>query len=1314
MSRKLRIFISTLVLVLAFVFSVNTSAGTVSVSGSGFKSADTDTMVVARKKKKKKKKRRRKIKKDKKSSSKKKKRRRRRRRRRKKEREFETLSPEQMAAEDAKRKQQIKAFVDELRRKDDIKLRSEVGKKYDEAIQKLLKIISEYPSPMTLRRLAELYWKKGRRLAAEENERYQNAMDKWMAGDQKGPQPKFNERAGYKYYELAINVCFKIIEAYPDWEQLDEVYLFIGQNYNEMGEKDQGFGYFRKLVKEFPESQYAADAWFLIGEYYYDKGNAMEALNAYQNAIKDKERQLYGVAMRKIAWCYYNLSKFREAIDALKKVLKWSETKSGKMLSLRDDVLGDLVSFYAEAVADPKIGDEMEKEGRRFFQNPKYKKKYYRPYLIRLAQTFTNENRMEKAIAVYEEIIELNPLDKKNPTYQMHIVEAYGTLGDKEKTVKAIIKLVDYAKPPSESKWVKANIKKHHSAVVEAWHTAEAQLAQVVTDYHQEAMKTKLDETWDAAQEIYEIYLRYFEKDPDGEKNPNYYPAMYNYAQLLYDRAEQANKRWKKARKIARKQGRNPDKDPEVVELEKKVRLYFERAGDEFKKVADYDPKGKYFEDAAYSAIIAFERIVRTEIQKAFEETKRRVKKADKTQKLSSKTAEQDENLKAKFPRLEMPPIVKKFVDACESYIKSSKNTKYMVDVMYKAAVMYYVHNWFPEAAKRFRVIVDKYPRNKLAIYSANLILDSLNIEGDYAQLNEVARDYYNRPALIQRQGKLARQFKRDLQNLIEKSQFKICNIEGKKAKAIKDDPRAKEEQNALAAYCFVAFVREFNPYKGKDKAVFKMPKKYQHKYWSGSEWKKIRKTVTTKSQVADKALYNAIHYFVEAGYIRKAVALQHELLENKVYSKSKLLQETLFNLAQNYRAMAEYEKASKYFLKYYNKYPKSDKAKTALEIAMGFYINLGDLKTGLKLRDKYLKLKSVTDDEKDRLNFMLGYIYLDNDDPKNAEKAFKKYIASRKKDYKLPEYKKVRKGKGKKRVIEKVLDTKGSFCKGNADRLVMAWGELLDMYKKQHRGKERFELYDLLRRFKRIEKFEKPVSTRDARRVLAEAVFYGLEGKFNNFKKLNLKCKAWLPQKRFDKCIKEKLDKKMSTMTELEKEYKAIIAELKDPYWSVASLLRIGQMYENMSQAFFNSTVPNYLLDLDPMVYDVYIEKVQEKATQIEETAVAHFEEALKTARNYGVYNEFSRKAVELLQQYRPEEYPQSLEILEKKSYEANAYYLGGFALGELKLPEVKEEITPAPANTPVNAPNEKGGKKKGKGKSKTKQQATPTASAF
>ena len=62
------------------------------------------------------------------------------------------------------------------------------------------------------------------------------------------------------------------------------------------------------------------------------------------------------------------------------------------------------------------------------------------------------------------------------------------------------------------------------------------------------------------------------------------------------------------------------------------------------------------------------------------------------------------------------------------------------VTIKYRKARIFYEYNHFDEAAPLFQDIVQKHPKHELAIYSANLLLDSLNAQGKTKEVVAWAR----------------------------------------------------------------------------------------------------------------------------------------------------------------------------------------------------------------------------------------------------------------------------------------------------------------------------------------------------------------------------------------------------------------------------------------------------------------------------------------------------------------------------------------------------------------------------------------------
>ena len=88
-----------------------------------------------------------------------------------------------------------------------------------------------------------------------------------------------------------------------------------------------------------------------------------------------------------------------------------------------------------------------------------------------------------------------------------------------------------------------------------------------------------------------------------------------------------------------------------------------------------------------------------------------------------------------------IPEYQKKMIAAFDTYIKYVPDAPELVTIKYRKARIFYDYNHFDEAAGLFQDIVDKHSDHELAEYSANLLLDSLNIQGEHLKLPGKTRE---------------------------------------------------------------------------------------------------------------------------------------------------------------------------------------------------------------------------------------------------------------------------------------------------------------------------------------------------------------------------------------------------------------------------------------------------------------------------------------------------------------------------------------------------------------------------------------------
>jgi tetratricopeptide (TPR) repeat protein len=922
--------------------------------------------------------------------------------------------------------------IPELVVENDIPLTSNVGIKIDESIAKLLKILERFQEPSTFRRLAEFYWKKANRLNLDMMQEHGQKMDVWMEAGQQGdpprePDPDF----WYKYNRMAIKICNIIITKYPEFQGLDEVYFFMGYNLVAIEQDTDAVQYYKKLVREFPNSAFVPDSWMAIGDYYFGHNNVYDALPAYEEVLKFENSKVFGYAKYKIGWCYYNLGKYKDAIETFKEVVSWSQEQSaagGSQINLLEEALKDLVMAFAE---DGSVDD-----AEAYFKTVGGDK-YFRSMLIKLAEIYTNQGKFKDSIMIYKRLIRDYPDHLDNSDFQLRIVEAYSNMNDKENTTKEIIEMVYYAKPEAESGWVKAHSKKDSEKVQEAWENAERMLIKTVVEYHKEALKIDNKDTWNMAQSLYEMYIAYF------QKSEMYYDVCFNYAELLYRRE------------------------------------MFKDAGLWYTKVAEMNPKGKHFEDASYSAILAYEKLVHGEIQDWIGDTKQRSMRKEKSYKLATTEAEQAKEAEQQETYTQRPlsENVQGFVKACNLYIDNIPDSKYKVDIIYKVAIIYYAHNNFADAVRRFEMIVNDYPTHRLAEYAANLVLDSLNINQSWRKLNETVRAYLKNKRLVQRAA-----FRQDLKILLEKSSFK------------KVDVTVAEGNMVAAAEEYLAFAKEF-----------------------------------PKSEARDKAIYNAAVYYVNAGDLVKAIDVQQKFL--KEHPKSQFAGDVTFKLGKNYEALAYYPEAATQYEQYAEKYPQGEFYNDALFNASIFYENMGQTDKAIALKNRYIeKVKKEKPEEADAVYFMIGFTYLDNGDAKNAEKHFKDYLKSREKDITWP------------RIDKTTGDVlaKGNI-KGDANKIYVAHVQLIDIYRKAKRDAEVKESLATVRLLAQCE--TKVALNEAARDVIAEAAFFKVQENYDKYVTLKLEVGRRLSKEKWNEAIAQRMKEKYDILAQLQGQYEQVIA---------------------------------------------------------------------------------------------------------------------------------------------------------------------------
>lgn len=822
-----------------------------------------------------------------------------------------TLVPDKSLAGDITRKKEKRDDAPALKY-DQFRLGVEmqVAEKRREQIRDLQTIIKlnqdKKETPSLLFRLGELYWEESKYFDFEANRkdddkiRALNADDKAGVANAEAEKAKLIEQAR-AYAGKAIEGYSRIVQEFKDFERTDEVLYFLGLNLMEMGDEKRGLVAYNRLISKYQKSKYIPDAYLAVGEYWFNgskgKRESLEkALDAYKNATKFPDNQVYGYALYKMGWCYFNMSDFEKAQDQFKSVvlyakfvgteeLEGKKGAKGSRAGLAKEARTDYVRAYARGGGGP--GEAKDKFNKLCDSD---KPDELRNMIKQLASLFYEDGKDKEAALAYDMLIKERPISPEAPGFQSRIVDCVMRAGNKQMTVQQVRRLVKIMDDV-----LKGNPKledKDKKALDEARELSERTISRLAVDWHNEGRKTRDEQTFEFANAVYADYLTLFPQSPKA------YDLRFFWAELLNDNL---NKYEKAAGEYTTVFGIDIDK---------------------VKKGGDAKP-GKYMNNASYNAILAW-----TEV----------VKKDEADGKIKP------EPITDPTKKLTIPASKQNLLDACNNYLKYIEKGEKKVEIAYKAARIYYDYNHLDEAVARLSEIALKYPDykfedgSKAGEVAANLVLDSYNLIGDWAKVNEWARKFYAEDKLAQGQ------FKADLAKLIEQSSFKLINqLEAKK-------------DYAKAAEAYMTFVTE----------------------WS-------------KSDLADKALHNAAIDFFNAKMLNRAIEVRKQLIVK--HPKSSYVPQDVYALAEGYEAIADFDPAADYYELYATNFEKSkgaakkgrpappkskggeakkpdaeqvweeQKAQDALFNAGVFREGLGTYKQALKNREKYLELWPTSKD---------------------------------------------------------------------------------------------------------------------------------------------------------------------------------------------------------------------------------------------------------------------------------------------------------------------------------------------------------------
>ncbi|MCP4675757.1 MAG: hypothetical protein GY854_09675, partial [Deltaproteobacteria bacterium] len=1059
-------------------------------------------------------------------------------------------------------------------------------------------------------------------------------------------QQKKLDKMAQQHRELSIKAYVEIRNKFPDYPDYDEILFAIAYEIDQLAAelkkkskkasyRERARVFYQELIRNYPRSRFIPHAWMAFGEYYFHEARDVDrALKAYAKVVewgKDNNPN-FSVAMYYQAWCLFNMQEFQKTINQFVKVIDFAannpENREAQAVAKRGRM--ELVDAFS------KIGNPSQ--AWQFFQ--KIGGNLAHPMLKKLANLYYDEGHWADAIIVLHklEALEIENFAGNNGDdlceYQYQVTNAVISSQKKPEQLAELKRQLGlYKKFSADGSHDKKKVNKCAQDTTSlAWDTA--------THWHVEAVGsesapgTKDQQTMNLTIELYNIILKTFPdldtlkiEGFDKKTKPTNYRVAFYKAELLWNMED------------------------------------WNRCGPAFDAVVEMDPTGVYTSDAAYAAVLCYNKIYVKDRGNKDKSRKHALKsdvtsgkkKCDKKCKKCQKKCKKDKACKKACKKGDKVVLeARDLTDLERGILKSydryvcfvKKKTDDIINIKYRRARIYYEANRFEEAAVLFKEIAVSHSDADLGVFAANLYLDCLNALGsmiatprpgcydDLAAVVDLFIDTSKTPG----------------KNLMKDEEFAAqikalkVGVLRKKAESLNARKRFKE-----AAEVYLTIYRSY-------KGVY-------------------------DDRGMCEVLYNTAINMEAARLVMPAIKVREKMIE--LYPTCEHSKKAAFYIGQNYHALQVFNLAAENYKSFASKYSGEDEAPDALANAVMFYIGLGkydEAWDAIKLFEK--KYRGRKPDKAATVFFSAGYIYLNNALETNDIKAWE---STRK------HYSKYLKSYGKVKALDEQVQA--HVFVGDS-----YWNQPKkpDYNKAEKSYKKALAIFDA----KAMEKVAENSRKASMLNAAAKARFYVAERKFQEFKKVKFpefkpdkevpkKIQKWWEKKvgpdevkraeeirkyrrllvrwgemkrkeankeskkekanvQFDYWLEDKfkpwMEKKMKVLEDANAAF-AVVVEMHVPEWEMAAAARAGDMQMEFMQSLYDAPLPPAFKD-DQELIDIYRSSMDEKAQPFREVAVKLFDHCLNVSTKVHWFNENSLRCEAQLNKLEPRKYPISEEI--------------------------------------------------------------------
>ncbi|HWL88469.1 MAG TPA: tetratricopeptide repeat protein [Polyangiaceae bacterium] len=561
----------------------------------------------------------------------------------------------------------------------------------EEGIRLLTTFVQESPReaaemPEALLRLGELKWEV-------ERDAFIVRFKAWEGRppDQRGPTPEPN-------YQIARDLFGRVLHDYPAYSDYDLALYVDGFLATEQGRSDETLARFERILKEYPNSRFTPDAHMAKAEsLFYSKyeraslpsGDYPGALAEYEQVLRFKNSDLYGLALFKSAWCYWRIGNSDEAARRFVSVFEVTDTRGKGATNAQrkqlDELQGEALKYLVEVFTEDERNTAADVHG---FLTKIGGERFAGKVVRALAETFFDQAHYERSIEAYELLLRLEPTSREAGQWVLRIAACYSILEDYPRLRTTYERaLAGYTTGGS---W--ARTQGDPAMVASTSESIEKQLREHAIGLHGKAQRDKTSRAeFEGAAALYEVYLTRFSGQPGAYIIHFYLGDIYFYH---LDKSTNAATHYMLAARAI------PDAE------------------------AQRDPQKTMRHDAIYNALAALERVRSAEVER---------------RKKTGGAAQESE-------------ADKKFAEALDLYAQLYPNDPALPELFFRQGKLYYDDGIYDSAVKIWGALLEKFPRSPYAHEAGELILESFNRSKDYENIENWARRMKTAPAFRDRE----------------------------------------------------------------------------------------------------------------------------------------------------------------------------------------------------------------------------------------------------------------------------------------------------------------------------------------------------------------------------------------------------------------------------------------------------------------------------------------------------------------------------------------------------------------------------------